>query len=296
MRIFIFIALTLLGSLGAYAQNRNQENYARFYELLKAGDQAALQRHVGAWEQADPHSAEMHIANYNYYLQRNMRTINSIGRMADGRRGMFPQVVFDPDDFIIATGYLERGISKYPSRMDMITGLREVYWLNRNFDKMTSLILRTIDHSRANSQRWVLVFNQPIPPTDSSGHEYLENFLHDSLNMLNGWLDLAAPEYKRIADTALEIYPNSVILLNAASQYYSNQQQHPQALSLLIKAHTINNQDEIVMHNLALTYVDLNQTAKAIGLFQRLTLSKDPEFAQYARDKVSELAGRLEQR
>ena len=292
MKKFCVSTILFFVGLQIFCQSTNSDYYTKYQKLLSSGDYEALELHVSNWEKDGPQSAEMYIANFNYYLNRNISSMNAMGRMPDGRYGLFPQTVFNKEDFIVATGYLEKGIQLYPDRMDMIMGLRYVYFINKNFDLMTDLVLKTINRSKVNHQAWCSLFNESVPAYTEYGYEYFENFLLESLTMLNGWFDVAGVEYGRIAKESLAVYPESLVILNMASNYYIQTEDYNKGLELLLRAHKMDSKDEIIIFNIARTYELMGNTAKAIEYYGIVAKSANPDYASAATESIRKVRER----
>lgn len=298
MKKCFFIIILLVAGL---FQTLNAQDFnSRFKELFDKNDLAGQQKVLQEWEKAVPNDAELYVAFFNHYFNKSRKEILSLTpapvskdsvkltKTDDGRTVAYlgSRFTFNKEDFDKAAAYLEKGIEKFPNRLDMRFG--KIYALGQieDYRTFTAEIVKAVEYSSVNSNQWLWTGNKPV---SQPGKKFMLDAVQDYVGQLFDAGDEYAANIKTIAETVLKHYPDSVENLSNLAIYYLITKDFDNALVPLLKAEKLAPTDFIVLNNIAFCYYNKGDKANAVKYYE-LVLKYGSEGAKaQAQEKLDEL-------
>ncbi|HOV98375.1 MAG TPA: tetratricopeptide repeat protein [Bacteroidota bacterium] len=285
-----------------FHQGVGQTYKMQFNDLLAKHDTVAMQRLLQNWESSDSNDAELFVAYFNYYLNISRKENITLGQNPKGEYAfaimdqdttkkepvgyMYGDTYYDRDTLSKAFYWIDKGIIKYPDRLDMRFG--KIYLLGQieDYETFTNEIIKTVDYSSLNKNKWAWEDNQPV--------EDPKNFMLSSIQdyqvqLYNTGNDSLLNNMKRIAEAILKYYPDHIESLSNLSVVYMIQSQYDKALELLLKAHELNPKDYIVLNNIAQAYRLKGDDKNAIKYYQLTIEYGDERAKEQAQKRIEEL-------
>ncbi len=291
--IKIFAVLYMLALCGTAL---GQQNY--HVEFRKAFDKndAALQAKVlKRWEAGRPDDPELFVSYLNYYVSQSRH----LGVSQKPGKGDSLKLTKEDDPKVIGflgeqydvtlvnkgIDYIDRGIAKYPDRLDMRFGKVFVLGLVGDFVRFKDEIIRAVDHSAANKNGWAWLDGKP-----------LENPRVFMLKSLQGYVvqlfdagDEEAKLIRPIAEAVLRYYPDHVESLSNLAITYQLEKDFQRALPPLIKAEILAPSDPVIIGNLAWCYYNLRRRSEALSYYEKLKKLGDEEQKELAAEKIADI-------
>ena len=301
MKRFILIISTIIVCGSTYAQSRDAM-YERFSEIIHQKDTTAIVNLISDWERLYPDDAELYSlrANYAYKAAFHEVVIMSDELPSDVDRYL---EITDPKDSAVIEGYmysqievdslkvsevaaiLAEGVMKHPDRIDLRLGKVRAHLDSGNIHEAVDEIVSALHYSKVNDNRWLTTLDEPV---ESEGVSYLRDCIQDFIYEI---MDAdALSEAESMIDTAVKCYPKDAVFLSdkAVVEYYSGDLK--KALKTYLTASRYDPEDMLIMNNIAQIYTDLGKTGKALHYYRMIAESSDEEYAQRARQAISELS------
>ncbi len=293
--IFLLLCLLSLGNI-AYGQSYKQ----RFNELYYQKDTLGQLKLLEEWEKADKNNAELYIARFNYYANNSRKEIVRLDsrqpqkgealQVSDSSGNeaiayMYGETYYVPE--ILQKGFdaIEEGITRHPDRLDMRFGKVFMYGESGDYEAFTAEIIRTIDYSGKNKNKWTWTDNEKVD--DAS---FLLNAIQDYQVQLYEMEDDRYLEYmKQIAEAILKLYPEHIESLSNLSIVYLLRKDYDKALEPLLKAEKLEPKDYIVLSNIAQAYKLKGDCSKAIKYYKLTVKYGDEASKNYAEQQIREL-------
>ena len=161
---FFFVFLGL--SQAVYGQ---QDFQAQFKILFDKNDVAGEEKLLKIWEKTKPDDPELYVSYFNFYFNKSRKeTLNlsttpqkkdSLKITKDDDKNVVAylgsQMNFDKANFDKAIVYLDNGIEKFPSRLDMRFGKIAAFGQIEDYATFTNEIVKAIDYSNVNKNQWL---------------------------------------------------------------------------------------------------------------------------------------------
>ena len=169
MKILLYSACFFLTSLFAYGQNEWQQ-----FKLLSENKDTLGQRILlENWEKRSLNDPELYVAYFNYFVEKSRSEVLVIGQdlkqnafivleiesqdssKQDRVEYMYRQVSFQEFYTQKAIEWIDKGIDRFPNRLDMRFG--KIYFLGllENYEAFTEQIIQTVDYSAINQNQWL---------------------------------------------------------------------------------------------------------------------------------------------
>jgi tetratricopeptide (TPR) repeat protein len=280
----ILLALAILFAINGFGQNYNKQ----FNELFdKPNTEPQQLKLLQTWEKATPDDAELFVAYYNFYANKS-RT-SGLG-ITTNRSGTYlgSQSTFDEKFFKQALDYINKGISKFPNRLDMRFGKTYLLGQNQQYKDFTDEIVKAVDYSNVNKNQWLWMENKPV----ENPQKFMLGAVQDYVVQLFDSGDESDDHtnyIKSISETVLKYYPNSVENLSNISIYYLFKDDFDNALIHLLKAEKLAPQDAIVLNNIALCYRGKKDKPNALKYFNLVIKYGNEDQQADAKEKIKEL-------
>lgn len=300
----ILLALYLMMGMAigyAHAQNFKEQ----FNALVEKKDTLAQQQLLEKWEKADANDPELYTAYFNYYVSKARNEMVILGQEPKGKTA-FALMPTDssnqePAGYLYSDthynsallkkgfAWLDRGIEKFPNRLDMRFGKVYMFGEVEDYENFTKEIIKLVDYSAVNQNQWTWTDNEPVDDPKNfmlSGVQDYQFQLYNTEN--NALLD----NMKRIAEAVLKHYPDHVESLSNLSVALMMQKEYDAALEPLLRAEKINSKDAIVLGNIAQAYKLKGDTKMAIKYYELTLKHGDEDAQQYAKSQIEELKKR----
>ena len=294
---FLLFGLTLI-----FYQVSGQTFKQQFKDLVSKNDTVGQQQLLEKWEETDSIDAELHVAYFNYFVKKSMKEIirmdgnpkdKDVLKIMDRDSSkkepvayMYSDTYYDADLLSKGFDWIRKGIEKHPDRLDMRFG--KIYLLGKleDYEKFTIEIVKTIDYSNSNQNKWTWADNKPL---DNPNKFMLNTIQNYQLQLYNTENDNLLDNMKRIAEAVLKYYPEHIESLSNLSIVFMLQKQYEKALSPLLKAEKLNPKDYIVLSNIAQAYKLKGDNKNAIKYYKLTIQHGDEQAKKYAQGQIDEL-------
>lgn len=271
-----------------------QDFKKQFSEALEKNDTITQRVCLEKWQARNPGAADLYIAWFNYYSALSRSEMLQIGhnskdaslQLTDSSGNVgYLSATPEYDEKILARGfqYIEKGIGKYPDRLDMRFGKVYMYGQSANFEKFTKEIIRTIHYGASSGNKWKWLDGKPLVKPKDFMLKTIQSYF---IQLYDTGDDALAPNMKAIAQAVLQHYPNHVESLSNLAITYSIEKDWGNALKALLKAESISPDDFIVLNNIAAVYEKKGDIKNAIKYYERTLARGDEEARQQAAEKL----------
>lgn len=298
MKKFIFL---LLGITGIANLGLAQDYSAEFETAINDNDTIAQKEILQKWEKATPNDADLFPAWFNYYFNKSREeviTLNEGSPLGDRDVLALSDTIGNPVGYIgnnvtydtkymdQALKIIEKGIQKYPNRLDMRFG--EIYTLGEmdNWKEFAQKIIDAVRYSAINKNNWLWTSDEPV----KQGKETFLSALQDyQLQIYNTGNDALIPYMQQIAQEILKYYPDNIENMSNMAIGYLISGEYDKALNYLLKAEKINPKDCVVLFNLAYAYREKNDSTKALEYYNKILKYGDEQQQSQAKDEISKI-------
>ena len=292
---FLIATCLCLVSFFSFSQNFQKQ----FKDLFEKKDTLGQEKLLKQWEAAAPKDAELFIAYLNFYSRKSMREIVELNsKKKDGDyleltdstgktvATMGSDIYYDRNILQKGFGYIDRGISLYPTRLDMRFG--KIYMLGEveDFPEFTKMIVETIDYGNKIKNAWLWKDARPLEDAENFFLNSMQDYV---ITIYNTEDDNLLPYMRQISEAVLKYHPRHVESLANVSLTYVLVGENDKALPYLLKAETIAPKDIIVLNNIAEIYKRKNDTAKAKSYYEKIIKWGNAEEVEEAKAKLKEL-------
>lgn len=298
MKKLIFLLLVIVGvaNLG-WAQDYSAE----FETAINDNDTIAQKEILQKWEKASPNDADLYPAWFNYYFNKSREeviTLNEGNPLGDKDILALSDTIGNPVGYIgenitydtkymdKALKIIEKGIQKFPNRLDMRFG--EIYTLGEmgNWQEFAQKIIEAVRYSAKNNNNWLWSGDEPV----KEGKETFLSALQDyQLQIYNTGQDALIPYMQQIAQEILKYYPDNIENMSNMAIGYLISGEYNKALEYLLRAEKVNPKDCVVLFNIAYAYREKNDKAKAIEYYNKVLKYGDEQQQSQAKDEIEKL-------
>lgn len=280
------------------AQTLKQE----FNALYSKKDTLAQRQLLEKWEKSNSNDPELFVAYFNYYVGMSKKEIVTLGNQPQGKDVLkimdqdstvkepvgyiYGSTYYDPTMLSKGFSWINKGIEKYPSRLDMRFGKIYMFGQIQDYENFTVQIIKAIDYSNEIKNQWTWAEGKPL---DDPKEFMLGSIQTYQLQLYNTENDSLLNNMKRIAESVLKYYPDHVESLSNLSIVYMLQKQYDKALMVLLKAEKINPSDYIVLGNIAQAYKLKSDYKNAIKYYELNLKYGDARAKNYAKQQIEEL-------
>jgi len=277
---------------------QGQTNFDQFKTLLAKKDTAAQHQLLIEWEKSKPDDPELYTSYFNYYVYKSQQEGLRLDRQPGKGKNLkvydstntvgyiYGETTYNPRYLIPGFDVIEKGIDKFPDRLDMRFGKTHMLGEIKDYDAFTGEIVRTIAYSGVNKNKWLWTLNEPV----KDPRNFLLGSIQDYINdLFNQGGDRQAKNIRRIAEEILKLYPDHIISLSNLGISYILEEDYDKALEALLRAEKKSPKDGIVLGNIAYVYTRLKDNNKAIEYYKKVIQYGDEETKSFARDQISKL-------
>ena len=294
--IFLLYGLTLLVN-----QVSGQTFKQQFNDLVSKNDTLGQYQLLEKWEKTDSNDPELFVAYFNYYVIKSKNELITLGQNPKGKEVLqimdqdttkkepvgfiYGDTHYNPDLLSKGFDWINKGIEKHPNRLDMRFGKIYMFGQIEDYDIFTKEIIKTIDYSAINKNKWTWSDNKPL---DDPKEFMLSSIQGYQIQLYNTENDDLLDSMKRIAETVLKYYPDHIESLSNLSIVFMLQKQYDEALEPLLKAEKLNPKDYIVLSNIAQAYKLKGDTKNAIKYYELTLKYGDEQAKKYAQGQIDE--------
>lgn len=295
MKKIIGIFIAILSSQIVFSQNYQSE----FQKYFQKNDTINQLKVLKEWQSAKPKDAELFTSYFNYYFVKSKQEVlalttnkpnsesfvlkDSLNKAA-GYLGS--QIYYDKTKLNKGINKIDQGIKLYPNRLDMRFGKIYVFGEIKDWEKFTSEIKKTIEHSSKNDNNWTWTNNEKY---DGGEKEFLLDIQTYQLQLYDTGNDNLLKNMQEIANKVLEFYPNHIESLSNLSITYLLTGEYDKGIEPLLRAEKINPKDYIVLSNIAQGYKLKGDKKKAIEYYEKTIEFGDKQAKVFAKKQIEEL-------
>lgn len=276
----------------------SQDNYEKFKVLSVNKDTVGQRNLLEQWARKNHQDPEFYTCYFNYYVQKSLsevimldrnpgkeealRMIDSTGQTAGY---LYSQTTYDPKYLKLGFEIIDKGIEKFPDRLDMRFG--KIYMLGEanHYDLFTDEIVKSIEYSNKNRNNWLWTTNTKVKEPKSFLLDNIQNYVNDLYNLGNE----QAKNIRRIAEASLRVYPDHVVSLSNLAISYILENNYTKALEPLLRAEKQSPNDLIVLGNIAHVYTNLNDNQHAVKYYEKLLEFGDENAREFAAEQLKKL-------
>ena len=293
-KIILLIITTSLSTLVF-----GQTNYEKFKTLYKKNDTTKINSLLVEWEKTNPNDPELYTSAINYYFSNSKEEIISIDREQKSNQGFQltdstgevagyfnSNLGYNPDKVRKAMKYANKGIEKFPDRLDIRFG--KCYLLQQlgDFENFKKEVIKTVDYSQINKNDWLWTENKKVEDPEDFMLETIQHYLYE---LYNTGEDNLLPTMIGIGEATLKYYPNNIPILSTVSIGLLLTDNFDKAIEYLKQAEKINPKDFIVLNNIAQGYKLKGDKPNAIKYYQLTEKYGDAKAQQQARENIKAL-------
>ena len=194
------------------------------------------------------------------------------------------QITYNLDTLETGIREFETGLEKFPRRLDLHFGLIHTLAETEQYGRLEEKFLTLIRISIENENNWLWSFNEPY--SENAGADFLGNvqdYLHQLFQKENSAADSVLI---MVSKSLVENYPECIFGYNNLGAIYSISQKYSLAQEYFEKAVSIDENDLMVLANLANICTKNNQLPKAIKYYKKIASFADEESAAWAKEQI----------
>jgi len=285
--------------IGIYFQSIGQTFKEKFNDLLAKTDTTGQINLLQKWEVKDSNDPELYVAYFNYFVNKSITEVISIDKIQKGKDafeitdstsktvGFLNSNTGFGDKYLnLGFAYIDKGISKFPSRLDMRFG--KIYMLGKikDYNNFTFEIVKAIDYSETIKNQWTWDDNKMVDDPKKFMLSAIQDY---SVQLYNTNDDALLDNMKSISETVLKYYPDHVESLSNISIVYLLKKDYDKALVVLLKAEKLAPTDYIVLSNIAQAYKLKGDNKNAIKYYELTLKYGDDQAKGYAKEQIQKL-------
>jgi tetratricopeptide (TPR) repeat protein len=274
-----------------------QSNAETFRQCNLPSDSIKAREVLYKWEKSNPDDPNLYISYFNYFYKIAQNYQVSIGtgssdkgiafQDSSGREIGYISENNKYNSLLIDSGifWINKGIAKYPNRLDMRFGKIYVFGRTEQYSLFTKELIHTINFADSIQYKWLLNENEPIPDPE----EYFLGTIQEYVHQLFDAGDQYLPNMREVSEAVLKNHPNDVRFLSDVAVSYSLKNEFEKSLSYLQKAQKIAPKDYVILNNIANTYEQMKEWAQAIKYYELVIKNGDNPAKIAAKKKIQEL-------
>lgn len=275
-----------------------QDYYEKFKQLSADKDSVGQRHLLREWEKKNNKDPELYTCYFNYYVQKSMSEVIRLD--SDPGTGKNLQIIdsakqvvgyihgetsYNPQYLNPGFEIIDKGIAKFPNRLDMRFGKIHMLGQVNNYDSFTDEIVRTIAYSAKNRNKWQWTLNEPVKEPEGFLLDNIQTYINNLFDLGDG----QAKNIRRIAETTLKNYPDHVVSLSNLGISYIFENNYTKALDPLLMAEKKSPDDYIILGNIAYVYVNLKDNKKAIEYYEKVSQFGDDNAKRFAEQELKKL-------
>jgi tetratricopeptide (TPR) repeat protein len=292
--IFLILAIA---SFADFVSGQSYEQ--KFGKLFEQKDTINCRRLLKEWEDANPNDPELYTSAINFYFFTSKQPEISLSREQAGKMSLRfedstgktaaylnSNLEYRSDQLALSFEYIDKGIEKFPQRLDMRFGKCYVLEQIGDYDGFTAELTKTIRYSVTIKNDWIWSDNKKLDNGERFMLETVQTYLKELYDTEN---DSLLVNIRQIGEVAIGYYPNSVEILSTTAVANLLTGNYDTAIVYLKRAETINPKDFIVLNNLAHGYMLKGDKVNAIKYYELVEKYGDDEAKEQAGKSLKEL-------
>lgn len=257
-----------------------------FVEMANDGASVdELEGFLHDWWEMYGWTPEFYAACHNYYFIKASVLLDSASSEED-----IKEVYACFDRCFVST---LRGAMHYPDRLDLWCGFVHAANLIGDFSDAEQVCLLIFNRLFINGNNWYWTCNEPFYADDETERENeFVGIMHDYISTWLGdddGLEYAFPVSEVLADT----FPENAIALNDRAMCAVIKGELEDAAGYLERAYASNQEDLVVIGNLAYAYSDMENFDAASYYAKRMIQSGDAEYVDMGIRLLAEIKGKM---
>ena len=287
---YYFVLLFIVIGHCSFGQNFQTELTKHF----RTGDTLKQRQVLEKWEKENSNNPELYINYFNYYLDKAKREItsfaieqaekNEAGQESNGMESQFAQNYERYTQNALLK--IDKGIDKFPDRLDMRLGKIYVLAQNENWEKYTDEIIKAIRYSDTNNNQWMWTNNEELP----GGKGFFLSTLRTYQSaLLKTGKDSLLLDVRTIASEILKYHPKSIESLTNISLTYILTGDYDRGIDYLLAAEKISPRNVEVLSNIAQAYTLREDYKLAVKYYKKVIKYANKEDAASAKQAIKKL-------
>jgi hypothetical protein len=291
MKLRIIVTLLFVVNL-TYGQNY----YEKFKKFSEEKDTIQQLKILKEWESNNANDPELYTSYFNYFFTKSKTEIISNSKSSNGKDGyqlkdsignvagyIQPNNAYNEMYAKKGIEYIEKGILKFPKRLDMRFGKTYVLGEDKNYTEFTNEIIKTIEYSYIIKNDWTWTKDKKLEDAENFMLGSIQNYVTQLYNTGN---DDLLENMKNIAETILKYYPNHIESLSNVSIVHLIRKEFDKGLEYLQKAEKINPTDFIVLGNIAQAYKMKDDKVNAIKYYELMKKYGDEDAKASSEENI----------
>lgn len=295
IKICLFLGLSLFMN-----QVVGQSFLQQFFQLSAKNDTIGELELLKKWESTNNTDPDLYVAWFNYFFQKSMKEVVRMDSDTTKQNGfkitdpvtqkrvgtIYGEIYYDPAIVEKGIQYIDKGIEKYPTRLDMRFGKVYAYGKTEDYENFTIEIVKAIDYSDVIKNKWTWKEDKPL---EDSKNFMLGTIQSYQVQLYNTGNDSLLNNMLTIANAVLKYYPDNVESLSNQSVVYLINKKYEKAIDALLTAVKIAPSDYIILSNLAQAYKLKGDKINAIKYYELTVKFGDQQAKDFARKQIEEL-------
>lgn len=273
-----------------------QDFQSEFQTCLAGQDTTCQITILKKWEKKNPNDPELFTSYFNYHFMKARQEVIALSTEEPNGEGFVlrdsanqvagflgSQIYFNPIELKKGFDRIDKGIEKFPDRLDMRFGKVYVLGQVEDWEKFTREILTAVKHSVSNDNKWTWTNNQ----VQEGGEDFFLSSVQDyQVQLYRTGNDSLLLNMREIANTILDYYPEHVESLSNLSITHLLLGEFDEGIEPLLKAEKINPEDYIVLSNIANGYKLKGDKDKAIEYYEKTIQFGDEQAREFAKQQI----------
>lgn len=251
------------------------------------------------WEKDSPDDPELLVNYFNYHFMKARKEIITFTNDQPNKDGLelrdsanqvagflVGELYYDSIEIKKGIDKINKGIEKFPNRLDMRFGKIYVLGELEEWEKFTLEIIKTVNYSSINQNKWTWSNNQE----KEDGKDFFLSSIQDyQVQLFFTENDDLLLNMRKIATAILNYYPNHIESLSNLSISYILLGEYDKGIEPLLKAEKINPKDYIVLSNIAHGYKMKGEKIKAIEYYEKVIKFGNEKNKEFAKRQIDQL-------
>jgi tetratricopeptide (TPR) repeat protein len=289
-KITVFICL----SFSVILSQLYGQDYAEQFKSLAVKDTLKKRILLEKWEKQNVNDPELYLAYSNYFFIKSVSIDVTEYKKNEvvGKNTM--QIVNQHNRFLgwdtiqlnKSVHYLDKGIEKFPTRLEIRFAKIELFSKTKNYEILTEEIIKVLNYSAKIKNKWIcengLACDEPEELILNSIHEY-------QVQMYTTKNDSLLDNIESIAENILKFYPKNIESLNNLSAIYTIRKNYKDALKYILQAEKLKPENIAIRLNIANIYALQGKIKEAKKYYDLVIQDGDDYEKRVAKMKLMKL-------
>ncbi len=296
----ISVKLLLFSFLIPFIDINAQNFQGEFNDAMSSNDTAVQRSVLKKWELSNNNDPELYVSYFNFYANLSKQEMLTMGDNPQGENVLeisdsnsteaigyiYGETYYNTEVLNKGFYYIDKGIEKFPNRLDMRFGKTYMYGELKDYENYTKEIKTAIKYSKINDNKWLWSFGKELDDPEDFFFGNIQNY---QIQLYNTGNDSLLFNMKEIAETILKYYPNDVVSLSNISIVHVVFKEYDESIKMLKIAESIDPKDYIVLSNIANAYKLKGDNKNAIKYYKLTEKYGDDRAKKHAIQMIEEL-------